>query len=135
MTAFAVIHPLPVLVAALSAFLLGGLWYGPLFLKPWLRANGHDPAAPPPARHPAKTFGVAIVLSLVAAIAMALAVPASVGALHGAGLGAMIGLLFVATSFGINYAFAGRPLALWLIDGGYHVVQFTLYGAILAAWR
>ena len=135
MTAFLVVNPWAVLVAALSAFVLGGLWYGPLFLRPWLRANGLDPDAPQPARHPARTFGVAILLSVVAAVAMALALPAGIGALHGAGLGALVGLLFVATSFGINYAFAGRALALWLIDGGYHVVQFALYGAILAAWR
>ena len=135
MPSFDAINPWAVLVAAASAFLLGGLWYGPLFLKAWSRANGIDPAAPQAARHPARTFGVAIVLSLVAALAMALALPAGVGALHGAMLGALVGLLFVATSFGINYAFAGKPLSLWLIDGGYHVAQFILYGAILAGWR
>lgn len=130
---FDAINPWAVLVAAASAFALGGLWYGPLFLKAWARANGVDPEASPP--HPARTFGTAFVLSLVAATAMAFALPRDVGALHGAALGALIGLLFVATSFGINYAFARRPLALWLIDGGYHVVQFVLYGTILAAWR
>ena len=29
--------------------------------------------------------------------------------------------VFVATSFGINYAFAQRSLKLWLIDAGYHI--------------
>lgn len=133
MTAFDTIHPLPVLVAAASAFMLGGLWYGPLFLKPWGRAMGIDPTARKP--HQARAFAIAFMLSLVAAAAMALALPAQIDAVHGAGLGALIGLLFVATSFGINYAMAARPLLLWLIDGGYHVVQFTLYGAILGAWR
>ena len=128
-----VVDPWAVLAAAASAFLLGGLWYGPLFLKAWARATGVDPSVPAP--HRGRTFAVAFVLSLVAATAMALALPASVDALHGAGLGALIGLLFVATSFGINYAFSARPLTLWLIDGGYHVVQFTLYGAILGAWH
>jgi hypothetical protein len=122
-----------VLAAAVSAFMLGGLWYGPLFLKPWGRASGVDTSAPAP--HRARTFAVAFVLSLVAAAAMALALPAGIDALHGAGLGALVGLLFVATSFGINYAFSSRPLVLWLIDAGYHVVQFTLYGAILGAWH
>ena len=133
MSTFAVLDPWAVLAAAVSAFLLGGLWYGPLFLKAWSRATGVDPSAPSP--HRGRTFAVAFLLSLVAAAAMALALPAGVDALHGAGLGALIGLLFVATSFGINYAFSARPLALWLIDGGYHVVQFTLYGAILGAWH
>jgi len=31
--------------------------------------------------------------------------------------------------------FANRPTVLWLIDGGYHTVQFTIYGAILGLWR
>lgn len=133
MTTFAALNPWAVLVAAASAFALGGLWYGPLFLKAWARATGVDPSTPSP--HRGRTFALAFVLSLVAAAAMALALPAGIDALHGAGLGALIGLLFVATSFGINYAFASRPLLLWLIDGGYHVAQFTLYGAILGAWH
>lgn len=133
MTAFVVLNPWAVLAAAASAFLLGGLWYGPLFLKAWARANGVDASTPSP--HRGRTFATAFLLSVAAATAMALALPAGVDALHGAALGALIGLLFVATSFGINYAFASRPLALWLIDSGYHVVQFTLYGAILGAWH
>lgn len=127
------IHWLAVLAAAVSAFLLGGLWYGPLFLKPWANAIGIDPQASP--GHPARVFGTAFACSLVAAAAMAFVLPATATAAHGAALGAGAGLLFVATSFGINYAFSQRRLALWLIDGGYHVVQFALYGLILAAWR
>lgn len=37
---------LAVLVAAVTAFVLGWLWYSPLlFLKPWMRLRGLDPAA------------------------------------------------------------------------------------------
>jgi hypothetical protein len=43
--------------------------------------------------------------------------------------------VIVAASFGINYKFANRPTVMWLIDGGYHAVQFTIYGAILGLWR
>ena len=42
---------------------------------------------------------------------------------------------FVAMGFAINYAFAGRSLKLWLIDGGYHTMQFALYGLVLGAWH
>ena len=31
---------LAVIAAALSMFVIGGLWYGPLFAKPWQRAAG-----------------------------------------------------------------------------------------------
>ncbi len=127
------IHWLAVLAAAVSAFLLGGLWYGPLFLKPWARASGIDPAAS--SGHPAKVFGTAFVCSLLAATALAFILPPGAGIGQGVTLGVLIGLFFVAASFGINYAFSQRPALLWLIDGGYHVVQFALYGLILAAWR
>ena len=49
--------------------------------------------------------------------------------------GFLTGLAYVAMSFGINYAFAGRSFKLWLIDGGYHTLQFTLYGLILGLWH
>jgi hypothetical protein len=49
--------------------------------------------------------------------------------------GVLAGFGFVAMSFAINYSFAGRSLKLWLIDGGYHTLQFALYGLILGAWH
>lgn len=133
MNAIADIHWLAVLAAAVSAFVLGGLWYGPLFLRPWSRAAGIDPGAAP--GHPARVFGTAFACSFLAATAMAFVLPADAGAAEGTMLGVLVGFFFVAMSFGINYAFSQRPLLLWLIDGGYHVVQFALYGLILAAWR
>src|SRR5262245_11433222 len=40
------VNYLAVVVAAVAAFLLGWLWYSPLlFLKPWMRLRGLDPAA------------------------------------------------------------------------------------------
>jgi CRISPR/Cas system-associated protein endoribonuclease Cas2 len=49
--------------------------------------------------------------------------------------GLMIGFFWVATSFAINYSFAQRSLKLWLIDAGYHLLQFALYGVILGLWH
>ena len=40
------VNYLAVLVAAVSVFVLGWLWYSPLlFFKPWMRLRGMDPAA------------------------------------------------------------------------------------------
>ena len=124
---------LAILAAAVSAFLLGGLWYGPLFKKAWCREAGIDPDSTP--RHPARIFGVAFACSLLAALLFAVSLPPGAGAAAGFGAGFVVGLFFVAMSFGINYAFAGRSLKLWMIDSGYHVLQFALYGLILGAWR
>jgi hypothetical protein len=121
---------LAVLLAALSAFVLGGLWYGPLFGKAWLRLNG-KPEDSPMAGHPAKVFGGSFVLALVSAAVFAMFLGRDPGLGFATAVGAAAGLGWVATSYGINYLFAGRKLGLWLVDGGYHTVQFTLYGAIL----
>jgi hypothetical protein len=122
-----------VLAAAVSAFVLGGIWYGPLFKNAWCREAGID--LHQQTGHPARVFGVSFVAALIAAIAFAIflgARPALGAALHA---GFAVGLGFVAMSFAINYSFAGRSLKLWLIDGGYHTLQFTLYGLILGLWH
>lgn len=121
-----------VLVAAISSFLLGGLWYSPaLFGRAWNRENGGEV----PTGHPAKVFGVSFIFSLVAAASFAAwlgSEPPLGTALRNA---ALAGLGMVAASFGINYQFAQRSFKLWLIDGGYHAIQFMLFGLILGLWH
>ena len=79
----------------------------------------------------ALTFGLTFVLSFIAAavFAMFLGTEMSVGAATAAGFSA--GLCWVAAAFGINYLFERRPLKLWLINAGYHTLQFTLFGLII----
>jgi hypothetical protein len=45
------------------------------------------------------------------------------------------GLCWVAASFAINCLFECRPLKMLLINGGYHALQFTLYGLIPGLWH
>ncbi len=42
------------------------------------------------------------------------------------------GLLWVAGSFGINYLFERRSFKLFCINGGYHTLQFAIFGLVLA---
>lgn len=121
-----------VIVAAASSFLLGGIWYGPLFGKAWIRAAGVDAQQK---GHPAKVFGGAFVFSLIAAYAFARYLGPQPPLATAVCTGAIVGAAFVAASFGINYLFAQRRLALWLIDGGYHTMQFALYGLVLGLWH
>jgi hypothetical protein len=122
-----------ILVAAASSFMLGGLWYGPLFKDAWCKAAGVDPDKP--AGHPARVFGVAFVLSFISATAFAWLLGGVEDVFFSVGMGLVVGLAWVTTSFGINYQFAGRPWTLWAIDGGYHTLQFALYGLVLGLWH
>ncbi|MEH6421071.1 DUF1761 domain-containing protein [Pseudomonas sp. CGJS7] len=124
---------LAILAATASAFVLGGLWYGPLFKKAWCREAGMDPDAKP--GHPGRIFAVAIVCAFLAATIFSLLMPANARAVDGFGIGFVVGVFFVSMSFGINYAFAQRSLKLWMIDSGYHILQFILYGVIIGAWK
>lgn len=125
---------LAVFAAAISAFLLGGLWYSPaLFGKAWQRSAGLSDEQLK-GGNAAKIYGGAFVLSLVAAATFAMflgKLPAGVATAYGF----CAGLAWVAASFGINYLFERRPLSLWLVNGGYHTLQFTLYGLILGLWH
>ena len=122
-----------VLAAALSAFALGGLWYSPILLgRLWQREAGKPNLSKP---HGAKVFILAFVLSFIAALAMALLLQRKPGLFMAIHTGVLAGLCWVSTSFGINYLFAGRSFKLFLIDAGYHTLQFILYGVILGLWR
>jgi hypothetical protein len=125
------VNLLAVLACGVISLVLGGIWYSPmLFAGPWQRAAGlSDEQAK--SGNMALIFGGAFVLSLIAAyvFAMFLGTGMSLGAATAAGFSA--GLCWVAASYGISYLFERRPLSLWLINGGYHTVQFTLFGLII----
>ena len=121
-----------VLVAAVSSFLVGGLWYPPaLFGRIWNAENG----GPPQSGHPARVFGISFVFSLVSAAAFAAWVGSSPSLASSLQAGALVGFGFVGASFGINYQFAARSFKLWMIDAGYHTTQFILFGLILGLWH
>jgi len=128
------INILAVLVAAISAFILGGLWYSPLlFGKRWQSLTGLSDEEIQ-AANPAVKFGISFALALVAAIVFAafLGPHPTLSFAISAGLAA--GLGWVATSFGINYLFENKSMELFLINAGYHAAQFTIMGVILGLW-
>lgn len=128
------INWLAVIAAALSSFLLGGVWYGALFGNAWLKAAGLTKEQAM-AGNKALMFGGTFVLSLIAAATFAVFLGPAVTATTGALYGLCAGLCWVTASYGISYLFEMRPLSLWLINGGYHTLQFTLIGLILGAWH
>ena len=122
-------------LCAVSSLVLGAIWYSPaLFARQWQTAAGlsEEQAS---SGNMGLIFGTAFALSLVAAavFAMFLGKEMSLGAATAAGFAA--GLFWVAASYGINYLFERRPMRLWLINGGYHTLQFTLFGLILGLMR
>jgi hypothetical protein len=130
------INYLAVLAAAVSTFLIGGLWYSPLlFGKAWMRANNFNDADVQTFSK-ARMFGWSFVFSLVMAInlAMFLAAPGT-NVTWGMAAGALAGFGWVAMAIAIIGVFENRSLAYILINGGYMTVAFVVMGAIIGAWR
>jgi hypothetical protein len=122
-----------VFVAAASALVLGGIWYSPpLFAAAWMRAAGIPET---PSRPGARVFGGAFLLSLIAAFVFAMFLGPAPALKLAVGAGFAAGLCWVAASVGMNYLFERRPLRLFLINGGYFTLQFTLYGLVLGLWH
>lgn len=128
------INWLAVFAAAASSFVLGGLWYSALFAKAWQKAAGLSDQQIK-SGNMGLIFGGSFVLALIASASFAVFLGAEIDAMTGALYGLTAGLCWVSASFGINYLFERKSLALFLINGGYHTLQFTLIGLILGAWH
>lgn len=130
------INWLAVIAAALSTFLIGGLWYSPmLFGKAWMKANGFTEEKLK-GGNPAITFGVSGIFALILAANLAaflnydgVTLGFAVGAALAAGLG------FAAMGLGIVALFERRNIAYILINGGYLGVAFLVMGLIIGVWR
>lgn len=120
-------------MAALSTFLLGGVWYSPvLFARAWMRETGLTEAQLGVGL--GKVFGGAFVCTLIGAINLGFFLGPDAGVAWGATAGALAGVGWVATALVTVFLFERRSAMLMLIDGGYLAVAYTVMGAILGAW-
>lgn len=126
------IHYGAVGLAALAAFILGGIWYSPrLFGKAWMK----EAKPPQKKKHGTEVYVISFMFALIAAVAFAVVTRDALDVIQSVQMGLVIGICWVFSSFGINYHFAGRSTRMLLIDGGYHIVQFLLYGILIGLWR
>ena len=124
-----------ILVSAISAFALGGLWYSPrLFGPAWKKANRFASNEPPAAT--AKIFATSFLLSLLMALNLAMFLnDPKTTAIWGATAGFLAGFGWVAMGLGIVSLFERRPLSYVLVNGAYLTLALVTMGAILGGWR
>jgi hypothetical protein len=125
---------LAVFAAALSTFLIGGLWYSPLlFEKAWVSSNNFSQDNLRK-RNMSIVFGLSFILSFIMALNLAMFIGQE-RLMFGTIAGFLTGFGWVALSIGILSLFENRSLKYVLINGGYMIVAFTVMGAILGAWK
>ena len=127
---------LAILVATVSTFLLGGLWYSPvLFGNAWMKEMGFTPESCKAAGGTGRIMGVSFVLELIMAVNLAAFLGAKASLAFGLFAGAAAGFGWVALAFGVTYLFERKSLRLFFINAGYHGAALTIMGAIIGAWN
>jgi hypothetical protein len=129
-----------VLVSGVVYWLLGGIWYSPLlFGGKFIEIMRWSPEqlARIEREGAGAQLALAFVGSLVAAYVLAHIVryTNAENATDGAKTGLWLWLGFIVTTNLNTVFFEFRPLGLYLINIGYHLVAFLVMGALLAAWR
>jgi hypothetical protein len=127
------VNLLAVLLATLAAFVVGGIWYGPLFGNAWMAAHGLTAEQVRDGFNPVRTYGVTFVIGLVTAYTFAMFLGTGLGWATGALYGLIAGAVWVGGSIAINYQFERTGNMLLMINAGYHTVRFGAMGAILGA--
>lgn len=131
------INYIAVVGGAVVSMILGFLWYGPLFSKPWMKAKGWTQeqgkqAAKGAGPGYALVFVGALVLSFIMAHVVDYANATTV--VEGAETGFWMWLGFVLPVSGGTALFEGRPTPLFAINAGYHLVEFLAIAILLTLY-
>lgn len=133
------INYLAVLASGVIMMVLGYLWYGPLFGKPWMKLVGITKSDMEKSKKKSmvKEYVLMAISSLVLAyvfdhILIAFGSSTLVMALQGA-IWTWLG--FVATTMLGGVLWLKRSLNLYFIDAGYYLVGMILIGIVLTFWK
>jgi hypothetical protein len=123
-----------IIAAAIAFWLFGALWFN-LLGGPWLALVGKTEAEVQ--RYGMIPFIAATGLCWIAAYGVAniMTFHSSHSPVIGAKIGFFVSVCFFAALSLMNFLFEGRPIGLFLIEGGYGVIGVTLMGAIIGAMR
>lgn len=128
---------LAVIAAAVAAFAVGALWYGPLFGRSWIAAHGYSEQELAEMRtDPGKSYFVSFIALLVTAsvLSMVLGWTGIETVSEGIRVAFVCWLGFMLTVGVTTWAFSNRKAATLLIDAAHQLAYMLIMGAILTAW-
>ena len=135
---FSQMNWLAVLVATITYFMLGAIWYSKaLFGAKWAAAVGMNMNDPDKSKGMAKMMIGTFVLILITCIGLALLVARMDLSVLPSGfkLGLITGICFATTAVSISFIYESRPTILYFIDCGYHLAGHLIAAIILVLWR
>lgn len=158
------LNPIAILVAAVSALVVGFIWYNPkVFGKAWMVAAGMTDEKIK-GGNMIKIFGLALLFAFLLAMALPGIVIHQMGAFgliggdegnalpsyfvfladyagafrtfkHGAFHGVLTGILIALPIIGTNALFERKSAKYILINSGYWIVTLGVMGAIICGWK
>lgn len=118
-------------VATLGAFMVGGLWFGPLFSKPWMAELGLSKENSG-GRSMAVLFGWTLVLEAVIAFFLCHMLAhfgtMSLRSTMMISVGTALG--FITPAICINYLYQGRSVKLMAIECGHWIAVLAVMGLV-----
>jgi hypothetical protein len=125
------VNLLAILIAAASGFLVGGIWYGPLFGKAWQAEIGLSDDALKNSNM-LKIYGTTFLFSLLSAVFLGhlLAHFPDADFRRVMMISTGIALAFVGPAIGTNYLFGRKSGKLFAIDAGYWLVFYAAMGMV-----
>jgi hypothetical protein len=122
---------LAIFVAAAAGFLVGGIWYGPLFGKTWMAELGFTEDELKNANM-LKIYGLTFAFSVLSAVFLGhlLAHFGDMSARSTMMISTGIALGFIVPAIGTNYLFSRKSGKLFAIDAGYWIVFYAAMGAV-----
>lgn len=136
---FSQMNWLAVIVAALAYFMLGAAWYSKaLFGGKWAALVKLDTSDPNLKKGMGKMMASTFILMLIVCIGLEFLIVKfnfEEQVMYGVKLGLLTGLCFSSAAVSINYIYESKPMGLYFINNGYHVVGQILAAAILVVWR
>lgn len=127
---------LGIVAAAALGFVVGGLWYGPVFGKAWAAARGLTAEQMAGSNMPL-IFGLVALLNLFSSFILdhVLATYGTPDLNLSMMISGGLALGFILPAMAVNYLFSRLSLKLYAIDAAYWLLVYTLMGAVLFLLR
>ncbi len=123
---------LAILLAATSGFLVGGIWYGPLFGKAWQAEIGLSDDKIQSANM-LKIYGTTFLFSVLSAVFLGhLLAHFDTDFTRTMMISTGIAIGFIMPAIGTNYLFARKSGKLFAIDAGYWIAFYAAMGLVFA---
>jgi len=124
-----------VFIAAIAYWLLGAVWYGVLFSKPWMALENIS-IEQAKSMNPVLPYVITFVLNLLIAYALAqISIWRNANTVgRGASVGVLLWIGFIGPITYTTYMYEMRPKELFAINEFFPLAGLVLMGAIIGAW-